>query len=65
MYKNFVTLNVAKELLGQQKGSFHAAVKVIIADIKVDVETVKKELEEYRDSLEFTQGESTQLKPMM
>ena len=36
---------------------------MIIADIK-DVKTVKKELEEYRDSLEFTQGElkTTQLK---
>ena len=55
--KNFVTLDVVKELLAQQERSFHAAVKVIIADIKEDTKTVKKELEGYRDSLEFTQGE--------
>ena len=40
--KNFVTLDVVKELLAQQERSFHAAVKVIIADIKEDVKTVKK-----------------------
>ena len=55
--KNFVTLDVVKELLAQQERSCHVAVKVIIADIKEDVKTVKKELEGYRDSLEFTQGE--------
>ena len=54
--KNFVTLEVVKELLAQQERLFHAAVKVIIADIK-DVKTVKKELEGYRDSLECTQCE--------
>ena len=52
--KNFVILNVVKKLLTQQERSFHATVNVIIADIKEDVKTVKKELEAYRQLRIYT-----------
>ena len=54
---NFVTFEVVRELLASQERSFTAAVQLIVSDIKDELRFVKKENQELKRSLEFTQAQ--------
>ena len=56
-WSNFVTFEVVRELLASQEKSFTAAVQQIVSDAKDKLRYVKREDQELKQSLEFTQAQ--------
>ena len=52
---NFVTFEVVRELLASQERAFTAAVQLIVSEIKDELRSVKRQNQELKRSLEFTQ----------
>ena len=53
----FVTLEVVKELLATQERAFHSSLQVFLTDIRDEVRSVRKDFDELRRSLEFSQSQ--------
>ena len=53
----FVTLEVVKELLATQERAFHSSLQLFLTDIKDEARSVRKDFDELRGSLEFSQSQ--------
>ena len=53
----FVTQDVVKELLATQERVFHSSLQLFVTDIRYEVRSVRKDFDELRRSLEFSQSQ--------
>ena len=58
----FVTLDVVKQLLEIQDGTYRNTIKIFLEDIRTETRTIRKDVEALKSSLEFSQGEIDDVK---
>ena len=58
----FVTLDVVKQLLEIQDGTYRNTIKIFLEDRRTETRTIRKDVEALKSSLEFSQGEIDDVK---
>ena len=58
----FVTLDVVKQLLETQDGTYLNTMKIFLEDMRTETRTIRKGIEALKSSLDFNQGEIDDIK---